>query len=244
MTEPRPAEPADDIKRVRLVLFASASFAGLLAAMLFVGWPDIDLAVSRLFRDADGAFVLNYPGVGPVVRNLFRVVSWAGGGIVVLGVGLALFRRRYLFGLGLTPWLFMAATLAVGPGLIANAVLKDNWGRARPLHVEALGGKRAFTPVLQVSDQCHRNCSFVGGEAAVIYALFFAAALVARRRRSAMIATALVGGTLAGLVRIAQGGHFLSDIVFAGVFMALTAAAMHWLVFGIEDRRERRRLRC
>jgi lipid A 4'-phosphatase len=44
-----------------------------------------------------------------------------------------------------------------------------------------------------------------------------------------MIALSVVLGSLAGLTRIAQGGHFLSDVVFAGVFMALTTACLQLL---------------
>jgi hypothetical protein len=30
-----------------------------------------------------------------------------------------------------------------------------------------------------------------------------------------------------------EGGHFLSDVIFAAVFMALDVALMHWLVFHV-----------
>jgi len=53
--------------------------------------------------------------------------------------------------------------------------------------------------------------------------IFFAAALLSRRRAHVLIAAGVVAGSAAGLVRMAQGGHFLSDVVFAGVAMALTA---------------------
>jgi len=39
-----------------------------------------------------------------------------------------------------------------------------------------------------------------------------------------------VGGLATGLVRMAQGAHFLSDIVFAGVFMALTVLVVQRLM--------------
>ena len=37
--------------------------------------------------------------------------------------------------LGLPQWLFLAVCLGVGPGLVANLLLKDQWGRARPKHI-------------------------------------------------------------------------------------------------------------
>jgi lipid A 4'-phosphatase len=38
-------------------------------------------------------------------------------------------------------------------------------------------------------------------------------------------------GFAAGLVRISQGAHFLSDVIFAGVFMALTAVVVYRAMF-------------
>jgi hypothetical protein len=32
---------------------------------------------------------------------------------------------------------------------------------------------------------------------------------------------------------MSQGGHFLSDVLFAGIFMALTASALHILFIGL-----------
>jgi lipid A 4'-phosphatase len=71
----------------------------------------------------------------------------------------------------------------------------------------------------------------VSGEASSIYALGFAIAMLARRRRATLMASAILAGSLIGFIRIGQGGHFLSDIVFAGVLMAMVVALVYWLVF-------------
>ena len=51
----------------------------------------------------------------------------------------------------------------------------------------------------------------------------------------------MVAGTLcglsAGLVRMAQGGHFLSDVIFAGVLMVLTVSLAHKLMLARTTRR-------
>jgi membrane-associated phospholipid phosphatase len=41
---------------------------------------------------------------------------------------------------------------------------------------------------------------------------------------------AIAAGSFAGLIRIGAGGHFLSDVIFAGLFMALVARGLAWLV--------------
>ena len=81
--------------------------------------------------------------------------------------------RRVAYGL------FVLAALALGPGLVVNAGFKDHWGRARPRDVTQFSGERTFTPALQPTDQCDRNCSFVAGHPSVAFwlaALGFAAA--------------------------------------------------------------------
>jgi membrane-associated phospholipid phosphatase len=123
---------------------------------------------------------------------------------------------------------FVTLALLLGPGLLANVVLKDHWGRARPAHVVEFGGPSRFTPPLLIADQCDHNCSFVAGDAAAGYFLL-ALALLARRRRAPAIAGALAAGSALGVVRIIQGGHFLSDVVFAG----LLVGGLTWLLYAL-----------
>ena len=128
-------------------------------------------------------------------------------------------------------WLFLAICLAVGPGLIANIVLKDHWGRARPAQIVQYGGEKMFSPPLIPTDQCQKNCSFVSGEASSIFMIFYAAALILPHRFALLIVIGTLGGMTVGGIRISQGAHFPSDIVFAGLFMAIAAAIVHELMF-------------
>jgi len=117
-----------------------------------------------------------------------------------------------------------------GPVLLVNGILKDHWDRARPAHTEQFGGPKHYTPPLVIADQCERNCSFVSGEAALGFT-FMAFGFVARtpKRRRLGIAIGVTIGALFGLQRIIEGGHFLSDVYFAGLFIALTVWLMHRL---------------
>lgn len=131
-----------------------------------------------------------------------------------------------------TQWLFLAICLAMGPGILANVALKDHWGRARPKEVAEFGGSKMFTPPLIPTDQCANNCSFVSGEAAAIFMPFYAAGLVVPQWAAILLAVGTLCGLAAGFVRVAQGAHFLSDVIFAGVFMAMTAVLVHRAMFG------------
>jgi len=218
----------------RLKLAAASAIVGVAAAIVFVGWPGLDIAASRLFYLGKyGHFWLIGSESGDNFRSLFTALTWAASLAAVAGIVLAIAARRRFLGLGLPQWLFLATVLVLGPGLIANAVLKDHWARPRPTQIVEFGGAQPFTPVLERSGQCDRNCSFVSGEASSIFALGFALALLARRRRAMLMGAAVLAGSLIGFIRIGEGGHFLSDVVFAGVLMGLAVAFLHWIVFAL-----------
>jgi lipid A 4'-phosphatase len=196
--------------------------------LVFTFFPGIDLAVSSLFVDANKSFVGKESGVIIFARAVF---NWIFTAVCVLSVaGLIAtrdWRSRWL-SLTFAQWLYLGACLGAGPGLVANIGLKDHWGRARPATVVEFGGTRIFTSVPTISKECDRNCSFVSGEASSIFMLFFAAAFLFPWNARLFWAGGVVCGSLAGLIRMAQGGHFLSDVIFAGLFMAVTAAALDY----------------
>jgi lipid A 4'-phosphatase len=204
--------------------------AGAAALLLFFFVPNIDMAVTHIFYQGGQSFVGNSSPAFLATRASFSLMFYLTciatlAGLVVAGrpaSGICL-------GLAFNKWLFLALCLILGPLVVSNIGFKDHWGRARPRDVVEFGGAKAFTPVFPPSDQCGRNCSFVSGEASSVYIVFFAAAFLFRRHARRMIALGIVLGSVAGLTRIAQGGHFLSDVVFAGVFMALTAACLQLL---------------
>jgi lipid A 4'-phosphatase len=129
--------------------------------------------------------------------------------------------------------MFLLLCFAIGPGLVANTIFKDHWGRARPVQIVEFGGDKSYTPPLMPSDQCAHNCSFFSGEASAIFALFFAAALVVPQWSTGLIFAGILAGLADGLVRISQGAHFMSDVLFAGIFMALSVAALFTLLFRV-----------
>ena len=209
-----------------IVTFAVGGIAG--AAFLAV--PQIDLAVAHTLYSPETGFVgRDLPGVR-ALRQVFVVLYFGILALSLAGLALTWLRRHQWLRLGKMHWLFLAACLAAGPGLVANLVLKDQWGRARPRQVVEFGGSKTFTPPLMPSNQCNRNCSFVSGEAASTYVVFYAAAALFPQWSVALVVAGTVGGFLTGLVRMSQGAHFLSDIVFAGVFMALVVLLLRWLL--------------
>jgi lipid A 4'-phosphatase len=188
--------------------------------------------VARAFHLEGNRFLFTAPGAGSAVRSALQwIFILACIGAIVGFIAIA-FASKRLLQLGFPAWLYVILCVIIGPGLVTNTLFKDNWGRARPNQIIELGGAKQFTPALTRSDQCERNCSFVSGEASSFFAIGFAIALLAERsRRRRLFMAAIAAGSFAGLIRIGAGGHFLSDVFFAGIFMALVARGVYWLLF-------------
>lgn len=209
-----------------------SSVAFVVSLILFMGFDDLDVGTAGLFFH-DGQFVGRQAAV-EAVRDALKLVYVAGLICAIAGVWFGYVRKQDLLKLSAARWLVILATLIVGPGLVANVLLKDQMGRARPSQTEMFGGTKVFTPPLVATNQCEKNCSFVSGEASSMFAVFFGLAMVAGTRARALVAAGIALGSFAGLIRMSQGAHFLSDVVFAGIFMALTAALMRILIIDLQ----------
>lgn len=116
---------------------------------------------------------------------------------------------------------FYAAALILGPGLLVNAVFKENFGRPRPTNVVDFGGEHEFHPV-GVPKGPGGGKSFPSGHASMGFFLMapcFVFAAKRRRLATAFLLLGLVAGLSLGAVRIVQGGHWLSDVIWSGVFV-------------------------
>lgn len=202
----------------------------LVAAVAFTAFPQIDLAAARLFYEPGNGFPMER---NPLVDGIYRGITLAVN-VAVPALLLAAFagsvRRLPAFRAHRKGVLYFLLVLAIGPGLIVNVVLKENWGRARPERVVEFGGAARFTPPLWPADQCSNNCSFVSGHVAAAFSPA-TLALVAPRRRRTWLALGAAGAGLAGFSRMAAGRHFLSDVIFAVVIVWFTAALLHRLMF-------------
>jgi membrane-associated PAP2 superfamily phosphatase len=138
-------------------------------------------------------------------------------------------KRRML--IGARAALFLIVTMALGPGILANVILKDHWGRVRPIDVTELGGTGRFTPWWDPRGQCPANCSFIAGEPSGAFWTLAPAALAPPQWRLLAYGGAVAFGAAIGLLRIAGGGHFFTDVVFAGVFIYLLIWTAHGLLF-------------
>lgn len=208
-------------------LFLSISLA---IALLFLASPELDIWLHQFFYRAGEGFFLKKL---PLFTFIYHAVRYTVYVLIVVFVALLAihlcFRKQWgIF--GRREVVFLALTLALGPGLLVNTIIKDNWGRARPSQIVEFGGTKQFTPPFIITDQCEKNCSFVSGHASVgFYFVAFAFLFPAYRRRILIAST--VAGIGIGIVRMAQGGHFASDVIFSGVFVYLMTCLLYEVLY-------------
>lgn len=200
----------------RITELRLATIVALGLALLFAGFPEIDRQLAGFFARDDWHWLFARNSL--LVDLPYLLTPWLGRGLI-LGLFAAwaasfftrfggLRRHRLLSG-------FLLLAALIGPVLIVDAGLKQNVGRARPAQIADFGGERQFTPAFVVSDQCRGNCSFVSGHVATTAFIMAFGWLGQARTRHRWLQLSLAASAYMALIRMATGGHFLSDCVFA-----------------------------
>jgi lipid A 4'-phosphatase len=186
-----------------------------IASIFFTVFPQVDIWFSHLFYSDQGVFKAND---WLFVKGVYHLTPWMGRGAFIFALCTLLLSILSPAKVSRRHWRRAAAVVSVvvlGIGLLVHTVLKDGMGRPRPRDLQTFMGVTAYVPVMVPSQFCQSNCSFVSGHAAVGFAVMSMGMLSVRRRRQFWLFTGMVAGSLIGLVRISQGGHFLSDVVFS-----------------------------
>ena len=215
-------------RRGLIVALVFAAAVGLLFGFL----PQLDLDIASLFYDPAAK---NFPlGRSSVLRYVRDAAVWIqviliAPSVLVLLIKFAIPRLK--------PWMssraaiFLIATMALAPGLLVNVLLKSHWDRPRPVAVTEFGGSERFVPWWDPRGQCRKNCSFVSGETSSAFWTLAPAALAPAPWRFLAYTSAIAFGVGMGVVRMAMGGHFFTDVVFAGLFTFIIIVLVHRLIY-------------
>jgi membrane-associated PAP2 superfamily phosphatase len=140
-------------------------------------------------------------------------------------------RRAYI-----KPALVVILTVIIGPGILVNGILKEYWGRPRPVDTIEFGGQQQYRRVLQPGTPGNGK-SFTCGHCAMAFSLVSGAAFFPLHP-SAAVTTVAVGtayGIIMGIARIAQGGHYPTDVLWSGIFVSVVVVFLYYFVFRIPE---------
>ncbi|MDR3497410.1 MAG: phosphatase PAP2 family protein [Ancalomicrobiaceae bacterium] len=224
----------DEAKRYPIAASVGATAA---VSALFLSWPQIDTGVAGLFHVPNDGFPMARVPLFLALRNAgLSVTQICTFGLVAASIA-RLVLPRLLSLLRPSVLAFLVASLAIGPGLIVNVILKDYWGRARPIDTNLFGGAHAFSLPWEISDACARNCSFPSGEASGSFWLIAFAFVVPESWRRNTIRIALAWAALISFNRLAFGGHYLSDVLIAwGIVMSVIVICRELILFRYAER--------
>lgn len=201
--------------------------------------PWIDLSVASYFYEPDG-FVPQRDPDHPVMTALYCFGELPGqivGAVAILvALGSYVWPSWYRWR---NPALVLALTFVIGAGVMINVVFKELWGRPRPKQLEMFGGTEAFRPFYRPQwKQPEKKDikSFPSGHAAMGF-LFLTVGLIGwYERRQGLYVGGMVFGMLLGVllsyIRMAQGGHFLTDVLASALLMWLVGLLCARLVYG------------
>ena len=184
----------------------------------------LDLAAERYFY---------YQGVGngwpvgnlPLLRFLHDYGCWLALSMAIAGLiaGIAAIWARPLR----RHWraaVFFPLLMIIGPGLLVNSAFKNHWGRPRPSQIVEFGGTRPYSPPWRPTAY-KQGVSFPSGHASMGFYLLSPYFLYRRRNMGlslVWLASGLLGGAVMGVMRMAQGGHFLTDVLWSGGVVYVT----------------------
>lgn len=211
------------IQRINELFLVAELLIGL---TIFILLTDSDRSLAAMFYDP----AAGWSGLQSTFCSVvYRLAPWPAiclgfAALAALIVGLAVAKFRIYRAQAV----FILLLLLLGPGLVVNVWLKDNHGRARPREVVEFGGKHEFKQFWEGGDT-GKNSSFPSGHASIAFALFSPWFVLRDRRRTLarnLLGAGICWGILVGLVRVAQGGHFLSDVLWAGGLVYLIGGTL------------------
>lgn len=209
------------------LVYISMFISGIILIILTL-FPQLDIDFSKFFYHHSNGFIYKNTAI---VRFLFLSIPILTKAIVIISLLWTFFYLiKYRKSIFLSWSFYILITAAIGPGLIVNYALKENFGRARPTQIENFGGEKDFTGALLITDQCDRNCSFSSGHAAMGYYFTSFAYILPHIYFSWLYVTALLFGSLVGFSRILMGGHFISDVA-ASCFIILVVNHILYLAW-------------
>jgi membrane-associated PAP2 superfamily phosphatase len=202
---------------------------GFLIGLTIPFWvTDLDVSTAGRFNQPPGGFARGGEQPWDALYHYGVIPAW-----ILLTAAMVIFTASFLFqrfAVHRRASLFLILVMLVGPGLLVNTVFKEHWGRPRPRELAVFDGEKAFVPVW-VKSAPENGHAFPSGHASTGFYLLAPFFLLRRRAKGWAVFFLALGigyGAFIGLVRMIQGAHFLSDILWSLGFVYLSALALYY----------------
>lgn len=178
----------------------------------------------RLGREFPWGQLYRYGEIPPLVFAVFALIWY-------VCAKLGKISKKYA-----RPCLVVVLTVIIGPGILVNGVLKEYWGRPRPVDIQAYHGNSDYRNVWQPAGK-GAGKSFTCGHCAMAFSVASGAAVYPLHPAIA-VGTFVAGvsyGILMGVARISQGGHFPTDVLWSATVVLMVLTGLYYLVLRVPE---------
>lgn len=213
----------------RTGLFIALGVA-VVTGLVFGLFPELDVRLARLFYDdAAKQFALSPQGAPEFIRRAAMWIAWLFAGPALITPIIKLIQPHKPLLVPGRAMVFLLVTIFLTAIFLPNVIFKEHWGRPRPITTTEFNGSRIFKPWWDPRRGGNQhNGSFFSGEAATAFWTYAPAALAPPALRPIAFVAATGFGLTTGILRMAFGAHYASDIIAAGV----SAFLVTWLMYG------------
>jgi lipid A 4'-phosphatase len=205
----------------------------LFFSTLFTLFPALDILVSSHFFDQTlGIFPLKNMSL---IKHLNNFGHWLMVPLTLWPFAMILTRSPPPFSVK-QAFLYIVFYAFCAIILIEYGV-KEIWLRPRPEQIILFGGTQPFLEVFQSLPKGNFH-SFVSGHTSVWFGLICIGYTVFPQHRQFWIITSLLLGCCMAFLRICVGAHFLSDTIFAGLFVCSACIILDVIVQAFQNRKK------
>lgn len=216
-----------------LIWMAVVPFSLLVMLTALCYLTQLDLVTTHQFFSAQGDpfpygetllanVIYDYGPFPAIILGVGSIALWIGSFLLT---SLRSFRKGALF---------CTLAILIGPGILINSILKPNWGRPRPCDTVVFGGEYDYIPPGTIGPY-EMAKSFPSGHASMGFVFLLPAFLLLRKNPKASLCVFVIGficGAGVGGSRIAEGGHYLSDIAWSGAIVYFTGLTLYVGMYG------------
>ena len=215
----------------RAGLFIALAIA-LIGGVVFGIFPQFDIWLARLFYNTSSrTFVLSPLGTAEYVRRAAMWIGWAFVLPAIVALIVKLIRPEKPLLISGRAVVFLLSTILITAILLPDVVVKHHWGRPRPISTTDFNGSQSFKPWWHANVDRWQDTSFLSGEAATAFWTYAPAALAPPPLRPLAFVAASIFGLTTGILRMAFGAHYASDIIAAGVISFVVVWLGHGLIY-------------
>ena len=223
---PQPARRQPRAGRVESLYLVAVA---LLTVVVFASGA-LDIGMARWFYRPEAAD--HWPLAHQLPWSLlYRSSTWITAALVLTGLAALAASFAPARSAWRRPAVLLLLSVAIGPGLLGNALFKDHWQHPRPRDLVQFGGSLHYAPAPLPGTES--GASFPCGHCTVGF-LFGCGWWIWKRRRprwaAASLALGLALGLLLGVGRMAAGAHFFSDVVWSALLAFAVVHVLHYYV--------------